>query len=243
MRRDSSDDDLAAETTSRRDALIAAGLFIEDPEQIAGLVFPIPSERSLGTLVREYETNSTLGRKVWCAACPTHTLHYRGFVAELDNHAPALMGIDCGEAHFGKGVWAEMRAKLIREQDRAHYLARMAPALRQIELLHPLLRELKKAMGVWGRFCRDLEAILPDLNDDLFEAAERREGRLEREKYRQVTDATSRGFHRFGPRRASGPCHDRVEECGAGIARSSQCEGRRGGLYGASRRSALRRGG
>lgn len=191
-----SDEDLGAETTSRRDALIAAGLFIEDPEQIAGLIFPIPPERSLGNLVREYETKSTLGRKVRCAACKTHTLHYRGFVAELDDGAPALVGIDCGEAHFGKGIWAEMRAKLVREQDRAHYLARLGPALRQIELLHPLLCEWQGALAVWGAFRRDLAMTLPDLNDDLFEAAERREGRLEREKMRKVTVVDEQGRER-----------------------------------------------
>src|SRR3954464_9293020 len=151
-----SDDDFAAETTSRRDALIEAGLFIENPEQVPGLVYPIPPERSLKALVREYETKATLGRKVRCAACPTHTLHYRGFVSELDDGTPALVGIVCGERHFGEGIWAEMRAKLVREQDRAHYLARLGPALRQIELLHPLLREWKCALAAWGVFCSDL---------------------------------------------------------------------------------------
>lgn len=89
--------DEAAELASKRDILIAAGLFIEDPEADEGLTFPVPAGVKVKELLTSYDTRATTGRKVRCAACRTKTPHYRGFRAELDNGGRANIGIDCGE--------------------------------------------------------------------------------------------------------------------------------------------------
>ena len=193
--------DLEIEQVTRRNALIAAGLFIENPEQIEGLVYPVPGGVRPERLLREYETKATIGRKVRCSFCKSHSPHYRGFVAELADNSPALIGINCGEEHFGKGKWDEMRAHLVREQDRVHFEARIAPALRQIEIIHPLIDIWRRQLEIWGRFRRSIKSVLPDLNTALLSAAALREGRLEREKMKTIDaiDENGRAIQRRVP--------------------------------------------
>lgn len=193
MFRMANEEDLAAEEHTRRTVLVAANLFEQDPEMIDGLVYPVPADRRLSSLLRDYDTQRTTNRKVRCAVCPTHTKHYRGFVGQLDDDSLALIGIDCGEQRFGKGAWAEMSAKLKRAQDEAHYQARIEPARKQIAIVYPLLQQWRDALGEWLAFRAVFAQRHEDLFSELREAAVTNEGRLTRERMAWVTVVDEQG--------------------------------------------------
>lgn len=171
---------------ARRDALIAAGLFIEDPEQDQNLAFPVPPGVKIERLLTSYDTKTTTGRKVRCAGCPTHTKHYRGFRALLDNGQQANIGIDCGETHASPGAWEEMNANLSRRQRDAYNAARVAPTLQAIERAEPLLKAWHDRSKVAVAFMRQLEDAFPTLSAALAQAGKQDDGRLEFDRNREL---------------------------------------------------------
>lgn len=196
MTNGSEDEDLKAEATARRTALIDAGLFVEDPTDTQGLVYPIPPNRDLMMLEVSYDTKETTGEKVRCAVCPTHTKHYRGFIGRLDNDSRALIGINCGESHFGKGVWAELSASLEARQNDAHYRARIGPARAQIEAVYPLMRDIKEAMNLWTKFRAELGNEHRLFARELEKAATKGGGKLTRDREVEVTVVDQAGRER-----------------------------------------------
>ncbi|HEX4739041.1 MAG TPA: hypothetical protein VH331_15925 [Allosphingosinicella sp.] len=189
-------EDESLEEQARRQVLVAANLFDEDPEQIAGLVFPIPAERTLAALLRDYDTQRTTNRKVRCAVCPTHTKHFRGFVGQLDDGSLALIGINCGEDRFGEGTWAEMSASLKRQQEEAYYRGRIEPARQQVEIVYPLLQEWATRLSRWRSFAESVRSRYSDFFGSLREAAVKRDGQLIREQMVFVTVVDEQGIPR-----------------------------------------------
>lgn len=143
------------ELVSRREILIAAGLFIEDPEADVGLTFPVPEGVKIKQLLTSYDTKRTTGRKVRCAACKTKTPHFRGFRAELDNGGAANIGIDCGEEISNPGVWQALSSGLSRRQDDAYYSARVGPTLMQLDKIKNLLPDWLGRINALADFHHD----------------------------------------------------------------------------------------
>jgi hypothetical protein len=179
-------DDVAIEHVVRRDALIAAGLFIEDPEEDQTLAFPVPHGVRIERLLTSYDTKTTTGRKVRCAGCPTHTKHYRGFRALLDNGQQANIGIDCGETHATPGAWEEMNASLSRRQRDAYNAARVQPTLQALERAEPLLKTWHDRSKVAVTFMRQIEDAFPALAAAFAQAGKQDEGRLEFVRNREL---------------------------------------------------------
>jgi len=190
-------DDLeASEAIVRQTAILAAGLSIDDPETIPGLVYPLPADAELATLVQDYDTQRSTGRKVRCSACSQHQFHYRGFVVELADGARALIGINCGEAHFGEGEWKGMHARLRQKQDMAYFEARIAPTLRQIEICYPTLVAWREAVGRL-EVRPLLQRVLPDFHRMIVAACRENEGHLHRYRYRRVVEQAANGTERL----------------------------------------------
>lgn len=184
------DADIAASTTSATtedDEVVArlaiirkAGLFVDDPETIPDRHHPIPAGMEPVRLLKDYDTTRTTGRKVRCSACAHHQHHNRGFVAEMPDGRPALIGINCGEKHFGDGEWDRMHADLRREQDDVYYAARVHPALEQIKGTYERATALKGAIRSFETEWTCMRLRFPDLFGLLHTAATKNEGYLDR---------------------------------------------------------------
>lgn len=190
-------DDAAAPDTSSKitedDEVVArlaiirkAGLFVDDPETIPDRHHPIPAGMEPVRLLKDYDTTRTTGRKVRCSACAHHQHHNRGFVAEMPDGRPALIGINCGEKHFGDGEWDRMHADLRREQDDAYYAARVRPALEQIVATFDRLVALKGPIRSFEDEWSYLRMALPEFYALLRTAAAKNEGYLDRYVRRMV---------------------------------------------------------
>ena len=174
------------ESVARLTIIRNAGLFVDDPEAIPGRHHPVPAGIRPVRLLQDYDTSRTTGRKVRCSACPHQQWHYRGFVAEMSDGRPALIGINCGEKHFGEGEWGRMHADLRREQDDAYYSARVAPALNQIRASYDRAVALKGAVKSFEADWRRMKATFPDMFKLLDTACGRSDGRLERHVRKMV---------------------------------------------------------
>ena len=183
------DDEVATRLTILRDA----GLSVEDPEAIPNRHHPIPAGMEPVRLLQDYDTSRTTGRKVRCAACAHHQAHNRGFVAEMPDGRPALIGINCGERHFGDGEWGRMHADLRREQDDAYYEARVLPALNQIRASFDRAVIIKGFLKKFEAEWQLLKSSLPDAFDKLHSACRTNEGYLDRYVKRTVAAAARDG--------------------------------------------------
>lgn len=174
------------EAVTRLKIIRDAGLFIDDPEAIIDRHHPIPAGMEPVRLLKDYDTSRTTGRKVRCSACAHHQHHNRGFVAEMPDGRPALIGINCGEKHFGDGAWERMNADLRREQDDVYYAARVHPALEQIRASYDRAVTLKGVARAfetkWGRMRQEV----PEFFQLLDAACKKNEGALVRYVSRMV---------------------------------------------------------
>jgi len=186
------EDDLGREHIARRDALAAAGLFIEDPEADAGLAFPVPAGAKIVRLLTSYDTKLTTGRKVRCAGCPTHMKHHKGFRALLDNDLQANIGKDCGEAHSEPGAWETMNASLSRLQREAYDAARIAPTIANITAAEPMLRSWNERCSSASKFYRAFQDAFPDLAVKIATAGQQSNGRLEFQTTRRLSERERR---------------------------------------------------
>jgi hypothetical protein len=174
------------EVVARLAIIRKAGLFVDDPETIPDRHHPIPAGMEPVRLLKDYDTTRTTGRKVRCSACAHHQHHNRGFVAEMPDGRPALIGINCGEKHFGDGEWARMHADLRREQDDAYFAARVHPALEQIKATYDRAVALKGAIRSFETNWSCLRLALPDFYALLQTACAKNEGYLDRYVRRMV---------------------------------------------------------
>ncbi|WP_138995693.1 hypothetical protein [Sphingomonas sp. PAMC 26621] len=173
------------EAITRQAIIREAGLSVDDPETIANRHHPIPAGMDPVRLLKDYDTSRTTGRKVRCSACAHQQQHNRGFVAEMPDGRPALIGINCGERHFGDGEWARMHVDLRREQDTVYYEARVLPALNQITAAYDRAVALKGAIKSYEAAWRGLKTSLPALFK-LLETACKNDGFMDRYVTRQI---------------------------------------------------------
>ncbi|TCP96359.1 hypothetical protein C8J46_10954 [Sphingomonas sp. PP-F2F-A104-K0414] len=174
------------EAFTRQRIIREAGLFVDDPESIPGRHHPIPAGIEPVRLLKDYDTSRTTGRKVRCSACAHQQPHNRGFVAEMPDGRPALIGINCGEKHFGDGAWQRMNADLRREQDDVYYAARVHPALQQIQTSYERAVGLKGAIRSFEGQWKQMRQNVPELFKKLDVACRRNEGALVRHVTRMV---------------------------------------------------------
>ena len=154
-------------------------MLADDPEAVDDLVYPIPPSVEVVNLAQNYDTSRTTGRRVRCGACAHHQWHNRGFVAELSDGRKALIGINCGEKHFGgDGQWQSMTAQLTRRQDQAYLATRIAPVREKIEVCYALLRDWSAPPTLRAY----IERGLPDFDERIVEACQRNEGYLDSHK-------------------------------------------------------------
>lgn len=174
------------EAVTRQAIIREAGLFVDDPETIPNRHHPIPAGVEPVRLLKDYDTSRTTGRKVRCSACAHHQFHNRGFVVEMPDGRPALIGINCGEKHFGDGEWDRMHADLRREQDHVYYEARVSPALEQIRASYDRACEMKSFIKAYEKSWHRMKLLMPNLFRVMDAACSKNEGRLERDVQRTV---------------------------------------------------------
>ena len=182
------------EAELRHRALLNAGL-VEDTDDQIGLVFPLPADAQIVRVIRGYDTRKTSNQRVRCSACKQHQLHNRGFRVQLDNNDEARIGFDCGEHHFGQGAWKAAVSDYERRAENAHFISRIAPALRSIELVMPKLKEWHKRTNIFGKWIVEFQSEVPELFGALRSEAKLRDGRLERQRKirRSKTDRLGKG--------------------------------------------------
>lgn len=185
------------ESLARAAVIREAGLSVDDPETIPNRHHPIPAGVSPVRLLREYDTTRTTGRRVRCSACAHQQAHHRGFVAEMPDGRPALIGINCGEKHFGDGEWDRMHADLRRAQDEVYYEARVLPALTQIRTAYDHACTLKPFLEDYEANWRLMKVTLPELHALLLRACNKGDGAMERHVSRTVESVSYGGRQQY----------------------------------------------
>ena len=186
-------DELIARATIIREV----GLSVDDPETIPNRHHPIPAGMNPVRLLKEYDTTRTTGRRVRCSACAHQQAHNRGFVAEMSDGRPALIGINCGEKHFGDGEWNRMHADLRRAQDDAYYEARVLPALTQIRAAYDHACTLKPFLEGYEANWRLMKVTLPELHRLLQRACTKGDGAMEQHLSRTVESVRYGGRQQY----------------------------------------------
>ena len=173
------------EAATRLEIIRKAGLHVDDPETIPGLMYPIPAGMEPVRLLMGYDTSKSTGRKVRCAACQHHQPHNRGFVAEMPGGQRSLIGIVCGEKHYD-GQWEHLSAGLRQQQDEVYYEARVLPALTQIVASYERACALKGLIEPIEDEWRRMRVVLPELHSLIQIACAKNEGWLDRYVRRKV---------------------------------------------------------
>ncbi len=176
-------------------ALIDAGLHIEDPTQLANLAQQIPEGVSLIKVIQSYDTKKTTKQKVSCAHCKHPKNHHRGLVVQLSNGQLILIGHYCGKEVFGEDVWNRANNQLKKAQKKAWYEARLQPALKSIDELLHVAQEWKTRANKIGEFLEKIKKTFPALYNSISAAQLLHEGKLQHEetKYVYVQDAHGQG--------------------------------------------------
>lgn len=170
----------------QREQTLAKADLVDDLEDDAGLIFPLPANSRIVRIIRGYDTRTTTRKKVRCAACRQHQPHNRGFRVEIEGGQEARIGFNCGEDHFGEGAWLTAVIEYDRRVEHAQYVARIKPALDAIGLIMPMVREWHERTNEFGKWISNFRRELPDLFARLTDIARLREGRFERERRRKI---------------------------------------------------------
>lgn len=182
----------ALEDRHLQNALASAGL-IDDTDDEAGVIFPLPEGAQIVRIVAGYDTRKTTDQKVRCSACRQHQPHYRGFRVELDIGHHARIGFDCGEKHFGIGTWQSAVADFDRRAENALYISRIEPAILSIEKTVSVLKEWHRRTNIFGSWIISFRQEVPTLFARLADEAKLRDGRLERQRRVKLSSVNRQG--------------------------------------------------
>lgn len=127
---------------ARRDILVQAGLFAQDPSSYPGLADTMDPASGIDTAFQPiaYDTRNTTSAMVPCSICPQKQPHYDGAIVRLKDSKVGLVGNECGKRHFfGDDGWQVLQSRMRADADQAVFLARFGPAKEAITAIEPLL--------------------------------------------------------------------------------------------------------